>query len=221
MCLRALVVTRAISLKFLWVLLIIFPFYSNSDQAEQKDHKLLILGDSLSAAYGLTQQEGWVYLLQEVWNEENKPITLINAAISGDTTDGGLARLPRLLSLHEPSHLLIELGGNDALQGHNPKKIKRNIQAMVDLAKAADVEIMIQEMQIPSNYGRRYTQMFTALYNELARENNVPMIPFFLADIAIDKSLMQNDGIHPTAEAQVKIVDFMKPKIEALMYEIK
>ena len=214
---KACSVTHLKSLILLLVLVFLFPFSSHSDQTKEQDYKLLILGDSLSAAYGLTQEQGWVYLLQDAWKREGTNIEVVNAAISGDTTDGGLARLPRLLSLHQPSHLLIELGGNDALQGHNPRKIEKNIQSMVELAKASDVEVMIQEMQIPTNYGRRYTQMFTGLFADVAAKYDVPLIPFFLADIALDTSLMQQDGIHPTAEAQPMIVEFMKPQFEALM----
>ncbi len=197
------------------LLCVLFPFYSHSDQQLVEDHKLLVLGDSLSAAYGLTQQQGWVYLLQIEWQKEDKPITVINGAISGDTTDGGLSRLPRLLDLHKPTHLLIELGGNDALQGHNPKKIRANIEKMVQLAKQKDVEVMIQAMQIPTNYGRRYKQMFTQVFKDVAAKNDLPLIPFFLEEIALNKELMQNDGIHPTAEAQPMITELLKPQLES------
>lgn len=194
---------------------LLFPFYSHSDQQELQEHKLLVLGDSLSAAYGLTQQQGWVYLLQNEWAKENKPIAVINAAISGDTTDGGLSRLPRLLALHNPTHLLIELGGNDALQGHNPKKIRVNFEKMLQLAKQNDVKVIVQEMQIPTNYGRRYTEMFMQVFKDVSTEYDVPLIPFFLADIALNKELMQKDGIHPTAEAQPMITALMKPQLES------
>jgi acyl-CoA thioesterase-1 len=197
-----------------FVILLLFPFSAYSDQQKIQEHKLLVLGDSLSAAYGLTQQQGWVYLLQNAWQKEEKAIEVVNGAISGDTTDGGLSRLPRLLDLHKPTHLLIELGGNDALQGHNPKKIRANINEMVQLAKAQNVEVMIQAMQIPTNYGRRYTQMFTQIYADVAETNGIPLIPFFLEEIALKPELMQNDGIHPTAEAQPMIKDFLKPKLE-------
>jgi len=196
---------------------LLFPFYSHSDQQELQEHKLLVLGDSLSAAYGLTQQQGWVYLLQNAWESEDKSIAVVNGAISGDTTDGGLSRLPRLLDLHKPTHLLIELGGNDALQGHNPSKIRVNIEKMVQLAKQNNVEVMLQEMQIPTNYGRRYTEMFMQVYKDVAQENDIPLIPFFLEEIALNKELMQNDGIHPTAEAQPMITALLKPQLEAFI----
>jgi acyl-CoA thioesterase-1 len=204
----------------LWVLLIslLFANFAYSDQSEitQKttyEHKLLVLGDSLSAAYGLTAQQGWVYLLDQQWQQNDTPIEVVNAAISGDTTDGGLARLPRLLDLHKPTHLYIELGGNNALQGHKPRKIKQNLINMIELAKKNNVEVIIQEMQIPTNYGVRYTKLFTAIFHDLAKQFDLPLIPFFLQDIALDPNLMQRDGIHPTKEAQPLIVDFMAPRL--------
>ncbi len=202
-------------IRALLLVCLLFPFYSHSDQQELQEHKLLVLGDSLSAAYGLTQQQGWVYLLRKAWESENKSIAVINGAISGDTTDGGLSRLPRLLDLHTPTHLLIELGGNDALQGHNPSKIRANIEKMIQLTKQSNVEVILQEMQIPTNYGRRYTDMFMRVYKDLAKEYEIALIPFFLEEIALNKELMQNDGIHPTAEAQPMITALLKPQLEA------
>lgn len=211
-------------LRFLLIFAIslLFSGFVHSDQGlgddeSVKKYKLLVLGDSLSAAYGLTEQQGWVAILSEQWHEENSPIEVINAAISGDTTDGGLARLPRLLELHAPTHLYIELGGNNGLQGHNPRVIKKNLAAKIALAKESDVNVILQEIQIPTNYGRRYTDMFINNYHQLADEFDVPLVPFFLQEIALDASLMQSDGIHPTAEAQTLIVDFLKPKLEALI----
>jgi acyl-CoA thioesterase-1 len=204
----------------IWLLVIslLFANFAYSDQTEiaqtqANKYKLLVLGDSLSAAYGLTAQQGWVYLLSQEWQQNNTPITVINAAISGDTTDGGLSRLPRLLALHNPSHLYIELGGNNALQGHNPRKIKQNLISMVELAKSNKVNVIIQEMQIPTNYGARYTKAFNAVFHDVAAQFDIPLIPFFLADIALDANLMQRDGIHPTKEAQPLIVNFMRPKL--------
>jgi acyl-CoA thioesterase-1 len=159
-------------------------------------------------------------LLQDKWQQTQPEIEVVNAAISGDTTDGGLARLPRLLSLHQPTHLYIELGGNNGLQGHNPNKIKQNLANMIELAKAQEVEVILQEIQIPTNYGRRYTELFTQNYHQLAEEYNVPLIPFFLQDIALKPELMQNDGIHPTAEAQPMIVEFLSPKLTPLIVEV-
>jgi acyl-CoA thioesterase-1 len=197
---------------------LLFANFSYSDQSDVDQHipkpyKLLVLGDSLSAAYRLPAQQGWVYLLAQQWQQREQPIEVVNAAISGDTTDGGLARLPRLLDLHAPTHLYIELGGNNALQGHNPSKIKQNLINMIELAKAKEVEVIIQEMQIPTNYGARYTKAFNQIFHDLAKEFSLPLIPFFLQDIALNKELMMNDGIHPTKEAQPLIVDYMSPKL--------
>lgn len=206
----------------MWVLIVslLFANYVHSDQSDSAqisvtEYKLLVLGDSLSAAYGLTAQQGWVHLLDQQWQHNNTPIMVVNAAISGDTTDGGLARLPRLLALHQPTHLYIELGGNNALQGHNPRKIKQNLINMIELADENGVKVIIQEMQIPTNYGARYTKAFNDIFHDLATQFSIPLIPFFLQEIALKPSLMQNDGIHPTKEAQPLIVDFMSPKLLA------
>lgn len=172
---------------------------------------LLILGDSLSAAYGLKQEQGWVSLLQNAWKEQG--VRVVNAAISGETTDGGLARLPRLLKQHQPSHILIELGGNDGLQGHAPAKIKQNLAAMIELAQSNDVKVLLQQMQIPSNYGRRYNEMFSNNYRQLAEEYEVILIPFLLQEVALDPDLMQSDGIHPNLQAQPKIAVFMQRQL--------
>lgn len=206
------------------LILLLIPFTALSDQNEvHQSHnqsvRLLVLGDSLSAAYGLTTDQGWVSLLQNKWQESQTAVEVINAAISGETSDGGLARLPRLLEQHSPSHLLIELGGNDGLQGHNVNKLRNNLREMTILGQAAGVKVLIQEMQIPTNYGRRYNQMFTDSFRLIAEEKQVPLVPFFLADIALDSDLMQRDGIHPNAKAQPMIAEFMREKLEPLLFD--
>lgn len=206
---------------FAFLLILLIPFQALSDQAEQSDTSenavLLILGDSLSAAYGLQQHEGWVSLLQKMWQDDNIPIDIVNAAVSGETTDGGLARFPRLLEQHNPTHVLIELGGNDGLQGHNIGKIRDNLDSLVSVAKESNAVVFLQEMQIPSNYGKRYTQMFTQNFNKVAKVQDVQKIPFFLEEIALNKDLMQNDGIHPNAEAQPLIANFMDRHLRSLI----
>ncbi|WP_334060456.1 arylesterase [Alteromonas sp. S005] len=208
---------------FAFLLILLIPFQALSDQAEQSDTSenavLLILGDSLSAAYGLQQREGWVSLLQKMWQDDNIPIDIVNAAVSGETTDGGLARFPRLLEQHNPTHVLIELGGNDGLQGHNIGKIRDNLDSLVSVAKESNAVVFLQEMQIPSNYGKRYTQMFTQNFNKVAEAQNVQKIPFFLEEIALNKDLMQNDGIHPNAEAQPLIANFMDRHLRSLILD--
>ena len=167
---------RGPTLKWIKTLVLLIPFTLFSDHllaqpavsqpvsqqssSAASDTRLLILGDSLSAGYGLLQAQSWVSLLQNIWNDEQLQIDVVNAAISGETTDGGLARLPRLLEQHEPSHVLIELGGNDGLQGHPVNKTRANLSEMVKLAKDSGATVFIQDMQIPTNYGSRYTKMF-------------------------------------------------------------
>lgn len=203
-----------------FVFLFLIPTFAQSDQHDSDETelnaKLLILGDSLSAAYGLRQEEGWVSLLQNTWRDDNIPIEIVNAAVSGETTDGALARLPRLLTQHQPSHVLIELGGNDGLQGHNVKKIRTNLLALVKIAQDAGAKVFLQDMQIPTNYGKRYTSMFGESFEKVGEELNVPVIPFFLQNIALDTSLMQRDGIHPNAQAQALIAEFMHKQLMPL-----
>lgn len=209
------------NIAFITLLSLLIPSFAYSDQRDTSNETekatLLILGDSLSAAYGLAQQEGWVSLLQKTWRDEKIPIDVVNAAVSGETTDGGLARLPRLLEQHAPSHVLIELGGNDGLQGHSISKIKDNLTSLVTMAKASGADVFIQQMQIPSNYGRRYTELFSNSFTYIAQQQGIRSIPFFLEDIALNPSLMQADGIHPNAAAQPMIADFMFIKLTPLI----
>jgi acyl-CoA thioesterase-1 len=187
-----------------------------SDQLWAKQTKLLILGDSLSAAYGLKQEQGWVSLLQDAW--KNTPITLVNAAISGETTDGALARLPRLIKQHQPTHIWVELGGNDGLQGHPVKKMQNNLRQIIMLSKQSEATVILQQMRIPANYGKRYTTMFEASYVHLAEEFELELMPFFLEKIALDSTLMQRDGIHPNAAAQVIIAMDMQEKLGKVIF---
>jgi acyl-CoA thioesterase-1 len=192
----------------IYLILILIPLLLISDQLQAKETKLLILGDSLSAAYGLKQEQGWVSLLQNAW--QSKDVNVVNAAISGETTDGALARLPRLLKQHEPTHIFVELGGNDGLQGHPVSKMRNNLEKIIQLSQSNEVTVILQQMQIPTNYGKRYTQMFTSSYAKLSEKYAVIMLPFFLENIALDKNLMQRDGIHPNAEAQIIIAKDMQ-----------
>ena len=192
----------------IYTLLILIPILLISDQLLAKETKLLVLGDSLSAAYGLKQEQGWVSLLQDAW--KNQGITIVNAAISGETTDGALARLPRLLEQHSPTHIFVELGGNDGLQGHPVSKMRDNLERIIQLSQKSEIKVILQQMQVPTNYGKRYTQMFTNTYTELATKYELTLLSFFLQNIALDKSLMLRDGIHPNAEAQIIIAKDMQ-----------
>jgi len=175
---------------------------------------VLVLGDSLSAGYGMSEQESWVSLLRDRLAARGYGYEVVNASLSGDTTGSGLKRLPRTLALHHPSVVIIELGGNDGLRGTPIKVVRDNLSAMIRLCREAGAEVILAGMQIPSNYGSSYTQAFTAIYPELARQYRVELIEFFLERVALDMRLIQADGIHPTAEAQPLLLDKVWPVLE-------
>ena len=168
---------------------------------------LLVLGDSLSAGYQMPAEQSWPALLNEKWQQQGGEHKLINASISGETTQGGLARLPALLEEHKPDWVLIELGGNDGLRGFAPAITRANLTKMVALAKASQTKTVLTQIQLPRNYGARYLQQFEQIFPELAQANGLPLMPFFLDDIVLRPELMMNDGIHPTAAAQPQIRD--------------
>ncbi|MBQ0777999.1 MAG: arylesterase [Pseudomonas sp.] len=177
---------------------------------------ILIVGDSISAAFGLEIDQGWTALLEERLEEEGADIEVMNASVSGDTTAGGLARLPRLLEQHNPDLVVIELGGNDGLRGMPPTNMQQNLSAMVEQSQEAGAEVLLLGMRIPPNYGVRYTQAFEQVFAEISEKYDVALLPFVLDGIAgeADQSLMQSDGIHPTAEGQPLILDNVWPYIE-------
>lgn len=178
---------------------------------------LVVLGDSLSAEYGLARGSGWVALLEQRLAKEKLAATVVNASISGDTTSGGRSRLPALLKQHRPSHLIIELGGNDALRGLPLAMTRGNLQAMVRTAKAAGAKVMIVGMQVPPNYGARYTQDFAALFAGVAKDEGAALVPFLLAGVADgpqSERLFQPDRIHPTAEAHPRMLANVWPVLK-------
>lgn len=176
---------------------------------------LLVLGDSLSAGYQMQVKQSWPALLNQKWQEEGGKHTLLNASISGETTQGALARLPALLKEHKPDWLLIELGGNDGLRGFAPTITRQNLASMIALAKEQQTRVVLTQIQLPRNYGARYLRQFEQIFPELAQANDLPLLPFFMDDIALRPELMMNDGIHPTPAAQPQIRDkvarFMEP----------
>lgn len=178
---------------------------------------VLVLGDSLSAGYGLSRDESWTRLLQRRLDETGRPYMVVNASISGDTTRGGVARLPRALNIHQPALVIIELGGNDGLRGIPPEEIRRNLSEMVRLSEESGAAVLLTGMRIPPNYGPEYTQEFRDAYREVSDETGVPLTPFVLEDIALEPGMMQEDGIHPTAAAQPLILDKLWPWIEPLL----
>lgn len=179
--------------------------------------KILIFGDSLSAAYGIGEDEGWVTLLADRLAQENSELEVVNGSVSGETTTGGRARLPSLLQRYNPAFVLIELGGNDGLRGLPLSLMRENLTDMIQLSQKSGATVMIAGMQIPPNYGPRYTEPFFAQYAELAEEFDLYLIPFLIDGIPQQPELMQADGIHPKAEAQSMILDnFWPVLIEAM-----
>jgi acyl-CoA thioesterase I len=177
---------------------------------------ILVVGDSISAAFGLEISEGWVALLEQRLQVEDEPVPVVNASVSGDTTAGGLARLPRLLERHEPDLVVIELGGNDGLRGMSTANMQQNLSQMIETAQASGADVLLLGMRLPPNYGLRFTEAFAQVFVDLSDQHDVPLVPFLLTGIAgePDQSLMQSDGIHPTAAAQQRILDNAWPPIE-------
>lgn len=181
------------------------------------EFRLMVLGDSLSASHGIAQQSGWVALLAERLQTKGYPVQVINAAISGDTTAGGRSRLGTALAKHAPDLLLLELGGNDGLQGLPVNAMQQNLTSMIDQAHAVGTDVLLLGIKIPPNYGRRYTQAFEQVFVDVAKTKNVPLVPFILQDVANHTALMQGDGIHPTADAQRQILENIWPTLVPLL----
>jgi acyl-CoA thioesterase-1 len=178
---------------------------------------VLVLGDSLSAEYGLARGAGWVALLQERCQQHHINAQIVNASISGDTTSGGKSRLPALLAQYHPAVVILELGGNDGLRGLPIKASTENFQAMIDAAQKSGAKVLLAGMQLPPNYGRDYTGQFFALYQKLAALNKTALVPFLLAGIAENTALFQADRIHPLASAHPRILDNVWPHLLPLL----
>ena len=187
-----------------------------SDVYAQQPTKVLVMGDSLSAGYGIDIEKSWVSLLEKELTKKND-VQIINASVSGETSSGGKNRLVALLNEHKPDIVILELGGNDALRGQPLKLLEKNLQAMIDSSKKNNAEVLLTGMQIPPNYGARYSNQFKELYPKLAEKNNIALVPFLLEGIGGRPELMQRDGIHPTAEAQPIIVNNVKPALEKML----
>ncbi len=175
---------------------------------------LLVLGDSLSAGYQMPADKSWPTLLPEILAQQSQPTTVINASISGDTSGNGLARLPQLLTQYKPDVVLIELGANDGLRGFAPKILRNNLSQIITLIKKVGSQPLLMQIEIPPNYGKRYTELFSNTYPNLSQSFNVPLLPFFLIDIIVKPQLMMKDGLHPTAEAQPLIAQFMAQQLK-------
>lgn len=168
---------------------------------------ILVLGDSLSAAYGIERSQGWVALLENRLTEQGYPHKVANASISGDTTAGGLSRLPRALAQFNPAILIIELGANDGLRGLTNQQTRQHLDQMITLAQAAPSRPLLLGMMLPPNFGKAFTEKFLLIYQELAKERDVALVPFFLEGVADRPEWMQGDGLHPRAEGQPRMLE--------------
>ena len=204
----------ALSFRFVAIVLLALAAHAG---AQPVAPTLLVVGDSISAGYGLARGEGWVDLLAARLAEKGQRERVINASISGDTTAGGRARLPALLREHRPSIVVIELGGNDALRGGNLQATRENLDAMVAASQAARAKVLIVGMKVPPNYGTAYARTFDAVFTDVAKARRVPVVPYVFVGFGEDLTQFQGDRIHPTAAAQPRILDNVWPALLPLL----
>lgn len=178
---------------------------------------ILVFGDSLSAAYGMRADQGWVALLQKKLSTEGYGYRVVNASVSGETTGGGRARFKRALELHRPSIVVLELGGNDGLRALPVAQMRANLEAMIQQAHVAGTKVLLAGMRIPTNYGPLYSRQFESAFADLARSHRLPFVPFLLEKVVLDSSLMQPDGIHPAASAQERLLDTVWPELKKML----
>jgi len=178
---------------------------------------ILVFGDSLSAAYGIRPEQGWVALLAQRLQAQGYGYQIVNASVSGETSDGGLERLPRALQLHQPRVVILELGANDGLRGLPVSATRDNLAAMVRLAQAAGARVLLVGLRIPPNYGPRYTEEFARIFPELAEQYHVTLVPFLLENVALKPQLMQADGLHPDAPGEPVILETLWPYLKPLL----
>jgi acyl-CoA thioesterase-1 len=178
---------------------------------ETNQQTIVVFGDSLSAAYGIPQHEGWVALLQQRITQKKINYQVVNSSISGETTSGGLSRFANMLKLQKPNIVLIELGGNDGLRGLSAVETRNNLESMIQQAKKSKAKVLLIGMKIPPNYGLKYSRQFSENYQTLAKKNGVALVPFLLEGVAGKPDLIQADGLHPTAAAQAKILENVWP----------
>ena len=188
-----------------------------ANAAGASERTILVLGDSLSAGYGLKPAQGWVALLEQRLRDQGYGYRVVNASVSGETTGGGLQRLPRALELHQPAVVVVELGANDGLRGLNVPLTTDNLTKIVAESKKAGAQVLLVGMLLPPNYGPRYTKDFTTMYRNIATSAKVPLVPFLLQSVALKPELMQADGLHPTAPAQPALLDTVWPQLKPLL----
>jgi acyl-CoA thioesterase-1 len=199
-------------------LLILLVLFAASVPAKAETPVILVFGDSISAGYGLARvEQGWVTLLRTRLKDEDYGYLVINASVSGETTAGGLARLPRALDLHKPKIVILELGGNDGLRALPIAQMRANLVRMVDLASAAGAKVLLLGIRMPPNYGPEYTEQFRLCYSDLARDKKLPLVPFLLNDVAQSPDLMQADGIHPNEPGQPTLLANVWPSLKPLL----
>lgn len=182
------------------------------------ERTILVFGDSLSAAYGLRPEQGWVALLAQRLQAQGYGYKVSNASVSGETTSGGLTRLPRALQLHRPGLVILELGANDALRGLPVAETQANLARLIQLARGAGARVLLVGIRIPPNYGPRYADEFAAIYPQLAQQYHLPLVPFLLEQVALDPARMQPDGMHPNAAGEAPVLDtlwrYLKPLLD-------
>nr|WP_244610118.1 arylesterase [Lampropedia puyangensis] len=194
--------------------------HASGVSAAARGTKMLVLGDSISAEYGLARGQGWVQLLSQKLHEGSSKVEVVNASISGETTAGGRSRLPALLKAHAPAYVVIELGGNDALRGLPLSSTQDNLIAMVDAAQAARAQVLLLGIQVPPNYGAKYSSEFAQVFAQVGKDKTVAVVPFILEAISDPADLdkyFQSDRIHPNAQAQPLIVQTVWPAVQALL----
>ena len=200
-------------MKIFWLMFALLALEANAAPVPS----ILVVGDSLSAGYGIELRDGWVTLLQQRLTRQGYPHAVVNASISGDTTSGGRARLAAALKRHRPRIVILELGGNDGLRGLSLRETRANLEAMIKSAQTAGAQVLLVGIHLPSNYGPEYTGKFHAIYRDLARARNTALVPFLLEGVALTPGLMQPDGIHPRAAAQPRLLDNVWPYLEPLL----
>jgi acyl-CoA thioesterase-1 len=178
---------------------------------------MLVLGDSLSAGYGIDVEAGWVNLLRQRLHSQAQPWRVINRSISGDTTAGGRARLPALLEEYQPQIVIIELGSNDGLRGFSFRQMRENLHAMIEAVETSGGQVVLVGGRLPPNYGAAYAEAFHALFKEVAQAKQVPLVPFLLEQVALDRSLMQSDGYHPNEAAQPRLLETVWPVLKTVL----
>lgn len=201
------------------LLLFFYAIFLNMNLASAST--LLVMGDSLSAAYNLRQEVGWVSLLENQLSQSNPEIKVVNASFSGETSQGGLSRFSSLLKQYKPRWIILELGANDALRGYPLSQTSKNIEKMVEQAQQSNARVLLVGNQIPQNYGKRYTEMFFTLYEKVANKYKIAYLPFMLKGIALNKSLMLEDGLHPNKDGQPFVLQNILPYLQPLLIENK